>query len=133
MSRHLFTRCAGVPWPAKRRGAHADVSPPEIDSARRSLRETLVEAAAALIAKKGRRASACARSRDGPTCPEAAPYWHFTDREALLAAVAERGFVEMAQGMMMIRAAVADPRERLRALGIGYVQLRPSRIPRICA
>ena len=88
-----------------------------------SLRDTLVEAAAALIAKKGPQGfslrEVARRARDVSV---AAPYWHFTDREALLAAVAERGFAEMAQGMMMIRAAVADPRERLHALGLGYVQ-----------
>ena len=87
-----------------------------------SLRETLVEAAAALIAKKGPQGFSLREVARRAHVSEAAPYWHFTDREALLAAVAERGFVEMAKGMMTIWAAVADPRERLHALGIGYVQ-----------
>ena len=87
-----------------------------------SLRETLVDAAAALIAKKGPQGFSLREVARRAHVSEAAPYWHFTDREALLAAVAERGFVEMAQGMMMIRAGVTDPRERLHALGIGYVQ-----------
>ena len=87
-----------------------------------SLRDTLVEAAAALIAKKGPQGFSLREVARRAHVSEAAPYWHFTDREALLAAVAERGFVEMAQGMMMIRAAVTDPRERLHALGVGYVQ-----------
>jgi AcrR family transcriptional regulator len=87
-----------------------------------SLRDTLVEAAAALIAKKGPQGFSLREVARRAHVSEAAPYWHFTDREALLAAVAERGFVEMAQGMMTIRAAVADPRDRLHALGVGYVQ-----------
>jgi AcrR family transcriptional regulator len=87
-----------------------------------SLRQTLVEAAAALIAKKGPQGFSLREVARRAHVSEAAPYWHFTDREALLAAVAERGFAEMAQGMMMIRAGITDPRERLHALGIGYVQ-----------
>jgi AcrR family transcriptional regulator len=87
-----------------------------------SLRETLVEAAAALIARKGPQGFSLREVARRARVSEAAPYWHFTDREALLAAVAERGFVEMAKGMMAIWSAVADPRERLHALGLGYVQ-----------
>jgi AcrR family transcriptional regulator len=87
-----------------------------------SLRETLVEAATALIAKKGPQGFSLREVARRARVSEAAPYWHFTDREALLAAVAERGFVEMAKGMMAIWSAVGDPRERLHALGIGYVR-----------
>ena len=32
---------------------------------------------------------------------EAAPYWHFADKEALLAAVAEQGFVGLAASMTL--------------------------------
>ncbi len=105
-------------------------SPPELDPARRDLRETLVEAAAALIAKKGPQGFSLREVARRAHVSEAAPYWHFTDREALLAAVAERGFAEMARGMMTIRAAVTDPRERLHALGDRLRAIRPLRIPR---
>jgi AcrR family transcriptional regulator len=86
------------------------------------LRDTLVDAAVALIARKGppgfRLREVARRAR----VSEAAPYWHFSDREALLAAVAERGFEEMAKGMLQIWSREADPAERFRALGIGYVR-----------
>jgi AcrR family transcriptional regulator len=86
------------------------------------LRDTLVRAAAALIAKKGPQGFSLREVARRARVSEAAPYWHFADREALLAAVAERGFVEMAKGMLAIRASVAGPRQRLRALGLGYVR-----------
>jgi AcrR family transcriptional regulator len=88
----------------------------------RDLRDTLVEAAAALIARKGPQGFSLREVARRARVSEAAPYWHFADREALLAAVAERGFVEMAKGMLAIQAKVAGPRERLRALGLGYVR-----------
>ena len=87
-----------------------------------NLRGRLVEAAAALVARKGPQGFSLREVARRAHVSEAAPYWHFTDREALLAAVAEHGFAEMAKGMMAIRAAVTDPRERLQALGVGYVR-----------
>jgi AcrR family transcriptional regulator len=86
------------------------------------LRDVLVQAAAALIAKKGPQGFSLREVARRARVSEAAPYWHFADREALLAAVAERGFVEMAKEMLEIRANVASPRQRLRALGLGYVR-----------
>lgn len=87
-----------------------------------SLRDTLVDAAVALIARKGPQGFSLREVARRARVSEAAPYWHFADREALLAAVAERGFEEMAQGMMEIWSQEADPAERFRALGIGYVR-----------
>jgi AcrR family transcriptional regulator len=87
-----------------------------------TLRDTLVDAAVALIARKGPQGFSLREVARRARVSEAAPYWHFTDREALLAAVAERGFVEMAKGMMEIWSRVAEPSERFRALGIGYVR-----------
>lgn len=87
-----------------------------------TLGDTLVDAAVALIARKGPQGFSLREVARRARVSEAAPYWHFTDREALLAAVAERGFVEMAKGMMEIWSRVAEPSERFRALGIGYVR-----------
>jgi len=87
-----------------------------------SLRDTLVDAAVALIARKGPQGFSLREVARRARVSEAAPYWHFVDREALLAAVAERGFVEMAKGMMEIWSQAAAPAERFRALGIGYVR-----------
>ncbi|HUP35457.1 MAG TPA: TetR/AcrR family transcriptional regulator [Candidatus Limnocylindria bacterium] len=90
--------------------------------ARGSLRDTLVDAALSLIARKGPQGFSLREVARRARVSEAAPYWHFADREALLAAVAERGFEEMARGMMEIWSREAEPVERFRALGIGYVR-----------
>jgi AcrR family transcriptional regulator len=87
-----------------------------------SLRETLVDAAAALIARQGPQGFSLREVARRARVSEAAPYWHFADREALLAAVAERGFVAMERWMLDVRAKTAGPRQRLRALGVGYVR-----------
>jgi AcrR family transcriptional regulator len=87
-----------------------------------SLRDTLVDAAVALIARKGPQGFSLREVARRARVSEAAPYWHFADREALLAAVAERGFEELAKGMMEIWSRGLDPAERFRALGIGYVR-----------
>lgn len=109
--------------PVKRRG-RKKVSPRRArpGAAGGSLRDTLVDAAVALIARKGPQGFSLREVARRARVSEAAPYWHFADREALLAAVAERGFEEMAQGMMEIWSQEADPAERFRALGIGYVR-----------
>ena len=86
------------------------------------LRDILVDAAVALIARKGPQGFSLREVARRARVSEAAPYWHFADREALLAAVAERGFVEMAKGMMEIWSRPAEPAERFRALGVGYVR-----------
>jgi AcrR family transcriptional regulator len=87
-----------------------------------SLRDNLVDAAVALIARKGPQGFSLREVARRARVSEAAPYWHFADREALLAAVAERGFVELAKRMMEIWSRPAEPVERFRALGVGYVR-----------
>jgi AcrR family transcriptional regulator len=58
---------------------------------------------------------------------QAAPYRHFADKQALLAAVAEEGFRAMTAGMRHDAAGHAtDPVGRLRALGLAYVQFARS-------
>jgi AcrR family transcriptional regulator len=54
---------------------------------------------------------------------QAAPYRHFRNKEALLAAVAEEGFRAMTEAMEQRAAAnLEDPLERLRILGRAYVE-----------
>src|SRR3989442_13109070 len=54
---------------------------------------------------------------------QAAPYHHFKDKEALLAAVAEEGFNKLSEAMEDARAvAGSSPRARVRATGVGYVR-----------
>lgn len=87
-----------------------------------SLRETLLEAAIALIAKKGPQGFSLREVARRARVSEAAPYWHFADREALLAAVAERGFLEMERGMAAIREQTPEPLALLQNLGVAYVR-----------
>ena len=51
----------------------------------------------------------------------AAPYRHFADRDALLAAVAARGFDDLNAGYETALAAEGDGREKLRAAGRVYL------------
>jgi len=50
-----------------------------------------------------------------------APYRHFPDKEALLAAVAEHGFRQLTARFTAAAAATPDPRAALAALGVAYV------------
>ncbi|NQU70812.1 MAG: TetR/AcrR family transcriptional regulator, partial [Rhodospirillales bacterium] len=52
---------------------------------------------------------------------QTAPYRHFADKEALLAAVAAEGFRGLIAQMSERVAGLADPTARLAALGMGYV------------
>lgn len=51
----------------------------------------------------------------------AAPYHHFRDREALIAAVAEEGFGVLRDAMLERMAEATGPRRRLQEAGVGYV------------
>ncbi len=62
-----------------------------------NLREALIEAALDLIAEKGTSGFSFADAARSAGVSAAAPYRHFRDREALLADVAERGFVLFAE------------------------------------
>jgi AcrR family transcriptional regulator len=86
------------------------------------LRDRLLDAATALIAEVGPRGFSLREVARRARVSEAAPYWHFDDKEALLAAVAERGFIELATSMQNSRPAHDDPLGRFQALGIAYVR-----------
>ena len=89
----------------------------------------LVSAAAALIAERGPQGFSLREVARRARVSEAAPYWHFASKEALLAAVAEQGFVALAEAMTDVRTRAKDPRRRLQALGVAYVRFalaRPS-------
>lgn len=50
-----------------------------------------------------------------------APYHHFADREAILAAIAEEGFAGLADSLGEARRGAGTMPERLRAMGLAYV------------
>jgi AcrR family transcriptional regulator len=53
---------------------------------------------------------------------EAAPYWHFASKEALLAGVAEQGFTALGTLMADVRQRVKHPQRQLQELGVAYVR-----------
>ena len=88
-----------------------------------NLREALRDAALALIARAGADALTLRGAAKLAGVSQAAPYRHFRDKGALLAAVAEEGFRAMAEAMGR-RASPhrTDPAGRLRALGVAYIE-----------
>ena len=87
-----------------------------------NLRPTLISEAVALIAEEGAdklTLRAVAR-RAGVT--HAAPYRHFKDKAALLAAVAQEGFRRMKVQLETCGTAVADPLTRFNMMGGEYVR-----------
>jgi AcrR family transcriptional regulator len=87
------------------------------------LRRALLDAALAVLTEADARALTLREVARRAGVTHAAPYRHFTDKEALLAAVAEEGFHTLSEAMRTAMAAASDdPAERLEALGVGYVQ-----------
>jgi AcrR family transcriptional regulator len=86
------------------------------------LGDDLLSAAAALIAERGPQGFSLREVARRARVSEAAPYWHFSSKEALLAAVAEQGFVGLAEAMAGVHVRVKDPRRQLQELGVAYVR-----------
>jgi len=86
------------------------------------LKEALIEAGLGLLAESGNPAALGLREASRRVgVSQAAPYAHFRDKQALLAAVAERGFRMFADSMLRSAGALAPGEERLAALAQGYV------------
>lgn len=87
------------------------------------LRRALIEASLALLEDEGVAALSLRRVAEQAGVTHSAPYHHFPEKTALLAAIAEDGFRLLDEAM---RAAVAaapdDPVDRLRAAGLAYVR-----------
>jgi len=85
------------------------------------LRQALVRSALEILSEGGvGRLSLRAAARRARVSAMA-PYRHFADKEALLAAVAEYGFRALAARLTTAAATAADPRAGLAALGVAYV------------
>jgi AcrR family transcriptional regulator len=97
--------------PRKRRGYHHG-----------DLRRTLLDVSIAVIDRHGVDALNLRELAIRAGVSSGAPYHHFRDREALLAAIAEEGFAVLAAAMIRERDAAADdPTARLAALGRAYL------------
>jgi len=85
------------------------------------LRQALVDEAAAETARAGHRSVTIREVARRVEVSHTAAHYHFPTREALLCAVAERGFGEMTAALEAALAETADPNARFAALGRGYV------------
>src|SRR5260370_18362490 len=82
----------------------------------------LLRAAEAVIVERGPQGFSLREVARRARVSEAAPYWHFANKEALLAAIAEAGFVALAAALEAVRDRIQEARRRLRELGIAYVR-----------
>jgi AcrR family transcriptional regulator len=87
-----------------------------------NLRRALIDAAVSAIAKHGVDALNLRQLAARAGVTPGAPYHHFTDREELLAAIAEEGFGRLGAELIARRdAAGAEASARLEALGRAYI------------
>jgi AcrR family transcriptional regulator len=85
-----------------------------------NLRESLLQAADAVLAERGAHAITLRDVAKAAGVSHAAPYHHFASLNDLLAAVAERGFLALGDEMQR-SAGVADTRERMLGVSHAYV------------
>lgn len=89
-----------------------------------NLRQALIEAGVHLLSEAGPSAMSLRKVAVQAGVSHAAPYHHFKDREALLAAVCERGFHDMTAAMKT--ASAEDPFDHLTAMGHAYLEFARS-------
>lgn len=86
------------------------------------LRRALLDAGLRILADEGAHALTLREVARRVGVTQAAPYHHFADKEALLAALAEEGFLGLSEAMERARdAAGKKASARLRAMGEAYV------------
>jgi AcrR family transcriptional regulator len=102
--------CYNGSMPAKRPYHHTE------------LKQTLLDAAVALIAEVGPQAFTLREVARRAGVSHNAPYRHFTDKDDLLAAVAAQGFDRLTESMQKSMLKGHTAAERLRLAGRGYVQ-----------
>jgi len=90
------------------------------------LPRALLDAALRIVATQGTEALTLRAVARAAGVSQAAPYRHFTNKEAVLAAVAEEGFRALNAVMRAAIEAGASPLERLRAAGMSYVTFATS-------
>ncbi|NJL47667.1 MAG: TetR/AcrR family transcriptional regulator [Leptolyngbyaceae cyanobacterium SM2_5_2] len=87
------------------------------------LRQGLIDAAISLISEEGISDLSLRQVARRVGVSHNAPYRHFEDKEALLAAVAEQGFQALGVAMETARQGMSiDASQRLEAIGIAYVK-----------
>lgn len=91
------------------------------------LRRALLRAAEILLEREGPLGVGLRAIARLAGVSQAAPYRHFPDREAILAALAEQGLRELGDRMVAAAEANPDPRETLLAIAEAYVALAAER------
>ncbi|MBT8450432.1 MAG: TetR/AcrR family transcriptional regulator [Deltaproteobacteria bacterium] len=86
------------------------------------LRESLLEAAELLLEEDGPVGLSLRKVGRRLGVTPGAPYRHFEDKDALLAALAVRGFQSLRERMMADLKGSADGEESLRRAGLGYLE-----------
>ena len=87
----------------------------------KDLKNALINAALAVVERDGSEAVSLRELAAQVGVSRAAPYRHFADRDALLAAVAARGFEDLCAIYMAALAGSGTGRERLRAALVAYL------------
>jgi AcrR family transcriptional regulator len=88
-----------------------------------NLKEALVDAALAVLGERGAAKVTLREVARRTRVSQAAPYRHFANGAALLAAVAAAGFDALGRQMAArVAAAGGDPRARLQASAVGYTE-----------
>jgi AcrR family transcriptional regulator len=91
-----------------------------------ALRAALIRSAREILESEGYEALTLRAAARRAGVSQAAPYNHFADKAALLAAIAAQGFREFAAAMRNEVDASVDPEARLNAAGIAYVAFATS-------
>lgn len=91
------------------------------------LKEALVDAASSILARGGSEALTLRATARRAGVSQTAPYRHFADKEALLAAVAATGFRELARHMTQAAEGLHETGAIVEALGLGYVRFARER------
>jgi len=86
------------------------------------LRESLLEAAELLLEEDGPGGLSLRKVGRRLGVTPGAPYRHFEDKDALLAALAVRGFERLRERMLTEQDGSADGEERMRRAGLGYLE-----------
>jgi AcrR family transcriptional regulator len=86
-----------------------------------NLREVLLQSAVRLIAEVGPTAFTLREVARQAGVSHNAPYRHFQDKDALLAAVAAQGYLELTEVMEQAAEQQSNPLDRLKHAGLAYV------------
>ena len=94
-----------------------------------NLKQALIEAGQQILIEKGINGLSLRETAKAAGVSHTAPYRHFTDKEALLAAIAESGFESLAEALLnTIEQHPDDPKEQLAAATATYVKLAVTRL-----